>query len=473
MHLTGWLAAASTLAVALAARSLGAGADATAPAAPPASSSAADSSTPTSSAWLSQLPDGEEKRRFILDCTGCHQFDAQVARIEGRPRSEAEWAAAVARMLGYAGAKTPFPVISADRDPEATARWLAAALAKAPAPPAAAPRATVTATSSAAPGGAEVREFMFPAPQDLPHDVAIDSAGWVVVTGMFSHRMYQLDTATGRWTEEAIPVDKANPRAVEVDGAGNWWVVLGGPNKVARRDPMGRWESWDVGVYAHSIALDRAGRAWVNGHFTRDPELLVSVRARGNEIDRHELVQHPTLATRDGGPVPYELRAAPDGSIWMSELQGNRMVRFDPATRRSEAFELPTPHSGPRRFDIDRSGVLWIPGYAANTLVRLDPKAPAARRFEEIPLPLKDALPYVVRVDDERGIVWVGSGAADAVIAYRPSAPQGGRFTVHPLPSRGAMIRHMTIDPRTRDLWLAYGASPGRIPARVARLRVR
>ena len=33
---------------------------------------------PTSAAWLSLLPDGLEKRQFILDCTGCHQFDADI-----------------------------------------------------------------------------------------------------------------------------------------------------------------------------------------------------------------------------------------------------------------------------------------------------------------------------------------------------------------------------------------------------------
>src|SRR5688572_13392632 len=42
----------------------------------------------SSSAWLSLLPDGEEKRRFVLDCTGCHQFDAQVARPGGARRTE-------------------------------------------------------------------------------------------------------------------------------------------------------------------------------------------------------------------------------------------------------------------------------------------------------------------------------------------------------------------------------------------------
>src|SRR5688500_4383966 len=35
----------------------------------------------TSAEVLNLLPDGEEKRRFILDCTGCHQLDERVAAL--------------------------------------------------------------------------------------------------------------------------------------------------------------------------------------------------------------------------------------------------------------------------------------------------------------------------------------------------------------------------------------------------------
>jgi len=35
------------------------------------------------------------------------------------------------------------------------------------------------------------------------------------------------------------------------------------------------------------------------------------------------------------------------------------------------------------------------------------------------------------------------------------------------------MVRHLAIDPRTHDLWIAYGASPGRIPAKIARLQIK
>ena len=112
---------------------------------------------------------------------------------------------------------------------------------------------------------------------------------------------------------------------------------------------------------------------------------------------------------------------------------------------------------------MDAKGTLWIPAYSANTLVRLDP---ATGKFTEIPLPLKDALPYVARVDPRDGAVWLGTAAADVLLRYRPAA---GRFDSFALPSRGALVRHLAVDPKSGAVWLAYGASPG-IPARIARV---
>ena len=414
-----------------------------------------------SSSWLAMLPDGDAKRRFILDCTGCHQFDERIAYTEGRPRTREEWTAAIARMLGYAGPNTSFPVISAATNPDSTAVWLAANLHGEPGRP----------ETGRAEARAGITEYLFPAAQDLPHDMAITDEGEIVVTGMFTHAMYVLDPSradparSSAWRSIPIPISQANPRAVEIGRRGEWWVVLGGPNRLARYDGMS-WETFEVGVYAHSVALDSNGGAWVNGHFTRAPEVVVEIDRDGNRTD-HELPLHPSMAAQPGGPIPYELRAAPDGSIWMSELQGNRMIRLDPGTGAAKAFELPTPLSGPRRHDVAPDGIVWIPAYAGGTLVRFDPRA---EEFEEIPLPVKDALPYVVRVDAKRDRVWVGTGAADELFAYRPSTRRWERY---PLTSEGALVRHLAVDPQTGDVWLAYGESPGKVPARIARVQVR
>ena len=421
-----------------------------------ASAEPGPSAPPRSSAWLARLPDGEVKRKFILDCTGCHQLDEKIARPGGAPRTEPQWVEAVTRMLGYAGATTSFPVMAADRDAMATAGWLSRHLTGG-----AVPDVEVPLTAPA-----EVREYMLPMAGDLPHDVVVEPAGDVVITGMFSHRLFRLNPESGALAEIAIPVEGANPRAIDRDASGRTWVVLGQPERLAMVEADTRWRSWDVGMYPHSLAVAPDGKVWFNGHFTREPELIGYVDPARDTVVTYEVPPHPTMAKGPAGPIPYEIRAAPDGRIWLGELQGNRLVSLDPRSGRFRTYTMPTPHSGPRRFDVDAKGVLWIPAYAANLLVRLDA---ATGKFTEIPLPTKDALPYVARVDPRDGAVWLGTAAADVLLRYRPAA---GRFDVYRLPSRGALVRHLAVDPKSGAVWLAYGASPG-IPARIARVTPR
>ena len=157
------------------------------------------------------------------------------------------------------------------------------------------------------------------------------------------------------------------------------------------------------------------------------------------------------------------VRVAPDGTIWMSELVGNRIIRHDPRTGTSDAFTMPTTHSGPRRFDVAPDGSLWIPAYGANLLVQFDP---SIKRFTEHSIPVKDATPYIARVD-RRGDVWLGLSAVDRVLRYRPSTQQ---WTSYALPTRGVMVRHMAFGKSDGEVWLAYGASPGSHPSRIARV---
>ncbi|HEX7337930.1 MAG TPA: hypothetical protein VF252_12055 [Gemmatimonadales bacterium] len=410
---------------------------------------------PPSAGWLARLPDGETKRKFILDCTGCHPFDEKIALVDGRSRTEAEWAEAVTRMLGYAGARTSFPVIAWDREAKSTAAWLARHSQKSP--------SEVVFPVAAQ---AEITEFMMPEPGDLPHDLAIERSGSVLVTGMFTHVLYRLDPSLGRFTSIPIPVEKANPRAIDIDSLGRVWLVLGAPNKLAVMERDSVWRSFDVGMYPHSLAIGSGGRVWFNGHFTYSPELIGHVEAASGRVATHEVPAHPTLGKGPGGPIPYELRVGPDGRVWGSELAGNRIFAFTPGNRRFEVFSLPTPHSGPRRFDVDSKGIVWIPAYAANLLVRFDP---ASGIFSEIPLPVRDAVPYIVRADRQSGALWIGTGAADALFRYDPATRQ---FETYRLPSQGALVRHLAIDSRNGTVWAAYGASPG-IPARIARVQRR
>jgi virginiamycin B lyase len=403
----------------------------------------------TTSDWLSRLPDGKTKRRFILDCAGCHPLDDAVMASAGAPRTREDWSRAVDLMLSFAGAHTGFPIMSPSRESESTAAWLVEHLIEMP--PAPSPRS--------APAGWEIDEFPLPRPGDLPHDLAVAADGRVIVTGMMSNVLYALDPSSGSFEEiPLLPVPGANPRAIEIAGDGAWWVVLGGPTRLARRDPdSGEWRTWNVGVYTHEAAIDSAGRAWFNGHFTTEPEIVGFVSADG--ADEPVTFDVPVAAMDDGGSnIPYGLRVGPDGTIWMTELIGGRLIGLDPRSGEFRVHPLPETFSGPRRLDVAADGTVWIPEFAASRLAAFDP---ASGRFREYPIPIPDALPYVARVDPRNGAVWVSLSGAGAVARFDPRRES---FEVLPLPTRDGIVRHLSIDPRTGDVWGAYGSFPARSP---------
>ena len=406
----------------------------------------------TSAQYLALLPDGEEKRRFILDCTGCHQFSAQtVMSPQGNGvKSEAEWLQRTDQMLSFAGPYTSFPIISRYREADATAVWLSQHLeGAAPAPPS-------PIASHTSPPAVVMTAFDFPRSFDLPHDLAIDADGRIVITGMFSHAMWLLDPASGVFEQVAIPVPNANPRAVTLDEDGNWLVLLGNPRKIARYTPAaGAWTMFDIPVYPHSIVYEPAGAVWYNGHFTENPTLYERLDLTTGSVERHTLDPAPGM---DGSPIPYEIRRGPDGMIWGSELAGNRLVRIDPGSGEIGVWDLPTSHSGPRRLDVDRAGMVWIPEYAGNALTRFDP---ATESFQRFPLPTADALPYIARVHHASGRIWVAEAGADAIALFDPATE---RFVEYPLPDRETLIRHIAVDQETGAVWAAYGHAPARSP---------
>jgi virginiamycin B lyase len=400
----------------------------------------------TSSAFLALLPDGETKRRFILDCTGCHQFDARMVLPEAVPRSHGSWVERTEQMLSFAGANSGFPIMAPSREAKSTADWLTASLTG---------KNVAPVRPTEVPAGFTITEYDLPRFNDLPHDVAVDGRGRVIVTGQLSGVMYTLDPATGAFAESSPPM--ANPRAVEVDGSGQWWVVFGGPNAIGRFDPgTEEWETWSVGTYPHEAALDSQGRVWFNGHFSREPEVLGYIDPSTGEKRTFDV---PVETMGDGGStIPYGLRAAPDGTIWMTQLTGGRLVKFDPASESFSLYPLPTSYSGPRRLDIAEDGTVWVPEFANNRLARFDPES---ETFTEYELPTPDALPYVARVDHRSRVVWVGTAGADMMVRFDPTTET---FTEIPLPTRGALIRHIAIDPRNGDVWGGYGPFPPQGP---------
>ena len=337
--------------------------------------------------WLSLLPDDEATRQFILDCQGCHQLGWPRQAYNGWP-SAGQWETSIKKMHGYYGPRSGFPIIGPMDIPQ-TAAWLAQVLTEEATPPRPLP---ISPEAQAM----RITEYDFPGIG--PHDLALDGNGQVIVTGMFSDDMYALDPVSGEFTRYDLPPN-ANPRAVELDAQGAWWIVFGSPNQIAQFDPQTEeLTTYSIGMYAHSIAIDSAGHAWANGHFRANPGKVVRINPQDGTSQVFDIPDNST-SNLTGLPISYDLRIDADDVVWGSDLNWNRIYKLEPQTGAVTHYELPNSTSGPRRFDFDADGNLWIPEFSGGRLAMFNPDS---ETFTEWATPTKNAEPYVVKVDQER-----------------------------------------------------------------------
>lgn len=392
--------------------------------------------------WLSLLPDDEETRQFIIDCQGCHQLAWPYQAFGGWPEAS-QWQTSIEKMHGFYGPQSGFPIIG-PMDIPRTAAWLAQYLTPDAVPPWPLPISPETQNM-------RLTEYEFPGIG--PHDLVLDGNGQIIVTGMFNDAMYSLNPDTGEFTRYGLPPD-ANPRAVEIDAQGAWWIVFGNPHQVARFDPQTEeLTTYPTGMYAHSVAIDSAGNVWANGHFKANPGKVVRIDPQDGSRQEFDIPDNNT-SNLAGLPISYDLRVDANGVVWGSDLNWNRIYKLDPQTAEVTHYELPQSVSGPRRFDFDADGNLWIPEFSGGRLAKFDPEGES---FTEWSVPTKNAEPYVVKVDKGRNLIWIGYAAANRVASFDPTTET---FIEYPLPSPLALIRHMAIDETSGDVWFSYHHVP-------------
>ena len=86
---------------------------------------------------------------------------------------------------------------------------------------------------------------------------------------------------------------------------------------------------------------------------------------------------HPGLAGKvSEWPVPTPKFArdpapAPDGSIFISVMSGNKVARFDPRGQTFREWDLPSGHR-PHGVLVDRQGIAWTTGNGNGSIGRLE-----------------------------------------------------------------------------------------------------
>ncbi|OGA94601.1 MAG: hypothetical protein A3G27_02685 [Betaproteobacteria bacterium RIFCSPLOWO2_12_FULL_66_14] len=113
-------------------------------------------------------------------------------------------------------------------------------------------------------------------------------------------------------------------------------------------------------------------------------------------------------------PTPKFARdpaAAPDGSIFISVMSGNKVARFDPRTQTFREWDLPSGHR-PHGVLVDKQGIVWTTGNGNGTIGRLDP---ASGRITEFSTPSGGGGPHTLVITDDGGTIWFTLQSGDKI----------------------------------------------------------
>ncbi len=125
------------------------------------------------------------------------------------------------------------------------------------------------------------------------------------------------------------------------------------------------------------------------------------------------------------------LAVGPDGRVWWAEEATDQVGMLDPATGTVREFPLPTVHAGPVGIAVAPSGAVYVTEQAAGRIAVLDPTSGAVREY---PIPSPNSIPYwIALAPDGRawftemdgravGVLDPGTGA---IREYRGAATQG------------------------------------------------
>jgi len=102
---------------------------------------------------------------------------------------------------------------------------------------------------------------------------------------------------------------------------------------------------------------------------------------------------------------------APDGSIFVSVMSGDKVARFDPKTQTFREWDLREGHH-PHGVLVDRQGIAWTTGNGNGTIGQLDP---ATGKVTEYKTPSGGGGPHTLVISDDGATIWFTMQSGDKV----------------------------------------------------------
>jgi streptogramin lyase len=236
--------------------------------------------------------------------------------------------------------------------------------------------------------------------------IAVAADGTAFATEYFARKV-AIVSPKGKVTEVALPGgEDAAPGAIAAGADGNGWFVQPRLDQVTRVTrtgqltafPLAPVPEWDLPGYTadagpREIAAGRDGRLWVgidNG--------IATITTSGHVEEHSWSLSYPA--------EPADLAAAPDGTMWMSELEQDQLERID-------ASGNPAQVPGPQEAILASAPNGTLSAFPAGTAVRV--RIPPSGATSTQVLRLHGD---TIRADDAApgpsGTIWLTADVTDA-----------------------------------------------------------
>jgi streptogramin lyase len=314
--------------------------------------------------------------------------------------------------------------------------------------------------------------YALPRPSIQPHDVVVDASGTVFFSEFGDDDLGRLDPRTGKVQEYPIPTmrpkEPTGSLDLEFDEQGNLWVARMNQGGIAEfNKATGKFKVYEVAKPLLTVTTQDPmvapehrqvdGKVWMNAESI--PGLYrVDIRTGKWQVWK------PYGVMKGGGGGEYAfgrphsvygVYSDAHNNAFFCDFSGENIGEIDAKTGKVTLFPTPTPHSRPRRGEMDAQGRLWFAEWRGNKIGMFDTRT---HEFKEWPIPVPYFAPYQV-VRDKNGELWAGGMSSDRIVRLNPRT---GKMTVYLLPD-STNIRRMFVDdsgPRP-VLWIGnnHGAS--------------
>ncbi len=262
------------------------------------------------------------------------------------------------------------------------------------------------------------------------------------------------------------------PHSLECDADGNIWITCAIGGKMAKFDV--KTEEWTIvssapapakrGIYPHTLRIDQQGVVWYTdagrGVFSLDPN--------NDNVRKYYKLPKEDQAVGQGvgesrGRTPYGIDVAPNGHIWYTKLNGNRVGPHQPGS-----CPTATSRSGTRR-SAARAACTWPPtawcGCPVAARACSPSSIPTTEKWTVYDLPNKEnQFPYALNIHPKTGDIWICGTTNDSMFRFIPK--HRGADRVSDAVARDLHARNRVRRGRQRlGLQLELAKPPHRTPA--------